>query len=198
MSRLLRHRLAAFRRCSRGLSSVEFALAAPVLIMAVVGIMEIGMIFFASTLLEGGLREAARFGITGTSPTLGSREDRIVEIVNEHGIGLIAITAADIEINVYQDFDSVGEPEPYADEDTNGEYDLGEPYTDINCNGQWDEDRAVSGAGAGGDVVHYSIDYDWPLLFGMLGPIVGDNGKVALNASVAVRNEPFSDGTPTC
>jgi hypothetical protein len=187
-----------FRHCTSGVAIVEFAFAAPILLMMVVGIMEISMIFFASTLLEGGLREAARFGITGSQGGAATREERIVEIMNDHGAGLITIAAEDITILVYQNFDSVGDPEPYADENTNGEFDAGEPFTDVNCNGQWDRDMGKSGAGSGGDVVMYRVDYEWPLLVGMLAPLIGNDGKVPLSASVAVRNEPYSESTPTC
>jgi len=194
----MRQTLCRFQHCTGGVAAVEFAFAAPILIMVVIGIMEVSMIFFASTLLEGGLREAARFGITGSEPTQGSREERIVEIVNGHGVGLITITAEDIDILVYSNFTSIGEPEPYADQNTNGEYDIGEPFTDINCNGDWDEDMGGAGAGSGGDVVLYRVDYEWPLLVGLLAPIFGNDGKVPLSASVAVRNEPYSESTPTC
>ncbi len=194
----LRQTLGRFQHCTSGVTSVEFAFAAPILFMVVVGIMEVSMIFFASTLLEGGLREAARFGITGSEPSQGTREERIVEIVNDHGAGLITITAEDISILVYSDFGSIGEPEPYADENTNGEYDVGEAFTDINCSGEWDQDMGGAGAGSGGDVVLYRVDYEWPLLVGLLAPLIGNDGKVPLSAGVAVRNEPYSESTPTC
>ena len=194
----LRQTLRRFQHCTSGVAGVEFAFAAPILFMVVVGIMEVSMIFFASTLLEGGLREAARFGITGSEPSQVSREERIVEIVNAHGAGQITITAEDITILVYSDFGSIGEPEPYADENTNGEYDAGEPFTDINCSGEWDQDMGSAGAGSGGDVVLYRVDYEWPLLVGLLAPVFGNDGKVPLSASVAVRNEPYSESTLTC
>lgn len=187
-----------FRHCRSGVAIVEFAFAAPILLMMVVGIMEVSMIFFASTLLEGGLREAARFGITGSQVGASTREEHIVEIINEHGAGLITVAAENISILVYSNFESIGEPEPYADENTNGQYDLGEPFTDTNCNGEWDQDMGRAGAGRGGDVVLYRVEYEWPLLVGMLAPLIGNDGKVPLSASVAVRNEPYSGSTPTC
>ena len=196
--RLLLQSLRRFRSCTGGVAIVEFAFAAPILLMMVVGIMEVSMIFFASTLLEGGLREAARYGITGANPEAGTREERIVEIINEHGAGLITIATEDVSILVYSDFDSISEPEPYADENTNGEFDPGEPFTDVNCNGQWDEDMGKSGAGNSGDVVMYRVDYEWPLLVGMLAPVIGNDGKVPLSASVAVRNEPYAKSATAC
>ena len=55
-------------RDDAGSPSVEFAFAALPLVLMVVGTMEFGMIMFTSTLMESGLRDAARFGITGQEP----------------------------------------------------------------------------------------------------------------------------------
>ena len=60
------------------------------------------------------------------------------------------------------------------------------------------EKLGSAGAGSGGDVVLYRVDYEWPLLVGMMAPVFGNDGKVPLSASVAVRNEPYSESTPTC
>ena len=37
----------------------------------------------------------------------------------------------------------------------------------------------------------YKVKYDWPLLTGLLTPLLGQNGYVTLSVSAAVRNEPF-------
>ena len=40
-------------------------------------------------------------------------------------------------------------------------------------------------------MVVYKVKYDWPLLTGLLTPLLGQNGYVTLSVSTAVRNEPF-------
>ncbi len=72
----------------------------------------------------------------------------------------------------------------------NGQIDPGE-YVDINGNNQWDADMGAAGAGGPGAVVVYKVKYDWPLLTGLLTPLLGQNGYVTLSVSTAVRNEPF-------
>ena len=94
--------------CQTGTAALEFAFALPVVLMLITGILEFAVFSFSNSLLEGGLREAARFGITGLNANDGSREQRIVEIVNEHAAGLFMITADDIETLVYQDFSQIG------------------------------------------------------------------------------------------
>lgn len=179
------------RRNRKGSAVTEFAIAAPVVIMAIVGIIEFSMILFVSSLLEGGLREASRFGLTGFQPNGLTREERILQIVEDHTIGLVDDTAATLSTLVYPSFDSIGEPEPFTDENGNGTFDAGEPYMDVNGNNQWDPDMGAAGLGGPEDIVLYTVEYDWPLMTGMLNGVIGNDGKIRLRASVVVRNEPF-------
>ena len=179
------------RRNRKGSAVTEFALVAPVVIMAIVGIIEFSMILFVSSLLEGGLREASRFGLTGFQPNGLTREERILKIVEDHTHGLVDGTAVNLSTLVYPSFDSIGQPEPFTDENSNGTFDAGEPYMDINGNNQWDPDMGAAGLGGPEDIVLYTIEYDWPLMTGMLNSFVGNDGKIGLRASVVVRNEPY-------
>ena len=179
------------RRNRKGSAVTEFAIAAPVVIMAIVGIIEFSMILFVSSLLEGGLREASRFGLTGFQPNGLTREERILKIVEDHTHGLVDGTAVNLSTLVYPSFDSIGQPEPFTDENSNGTFDAGEPYMDINGNNQWDPDMGAAGLGGPEDIVLYTIQYDWPLMTGMLNGFVGNDGKIGLRASVVVRNEPY-------
>lgn len=179
------------RRNRKGSAVTEFAIAAPVVIMATVGIIEFSMILFVSSLLEGGLREASRFGLTGFQPNGLTREERILKIVEDHTHGLVDGTAVNLSTLVYPSFDSIGQPEPFTDENSNGTFDAGEPYMDVNGNNQWDPDMGAAGLGGPEDIVLYTIEYDWPLMTGMLNGFVGNNGKIELRASVVVRNEPY-------
>ena len=193
--------LPRFCRRSEGATAVEFGFVVPILVAFIFGIMEFSMITFATSLLEGGLREASRFGITGNLPAgATSREEHLITVVNAHGAGIIKIDDSNLTVKAYPNFSKIGEPEPFTDLSTppNGVWDAGEPYTDINCNGQWDDDMGKAGAGAGGEVVLYSIDYEKPLMVGFLAPLIGQNGTFPMHATVAVRNEPFEGGDELC
>lgn len=179
-----------------GSAALEFAYALPIIATAVVGLLELSMIMFVSALMEGGLRDASRFAITGAMPAGISREQAIVNIVNDRTLGLLDLTAADVSLRVYQSFDQVGQPEPLTyDANGDGRYDPGDSYVDVNANGQWDEDMAeVGSAGDSGDIVVYDLAVDWPLLTPLLAPFIGQNGLIKLGASIAVRNEPYAPG----
>ena len=139
-------------RDQRGSAAFEFAYALPIIATAVVGLLELSMIMFVSALMEGGLRDASRFAITGAVPAGMSREQAIVNIVNDRTLGLLELTTADVSLRVYTSFDQVGQSEPLTvDVNGNGCYDPGNSYTDVNGNGNgsWDEDMAELGnAGA--------------------------------------------------
>lgn len=178
-------------RCREGATALEFAFALPVVMVLIVGMLEVAMIMFVSTSVEGGLRQAARYGITGQTPETGTREEAIIGIIGNYTLGFVDLDASDVTFTTYASFNDVGQPEPWTDTDGNGSYDLGEPYDDLNGNLQWDADRGSAGVGNAGDVVLYKIDYDWSLLTPYVANLIGDHGLLHMSASIAVRNEPY-------
>jgi hypothetical protein len=198
-ARYFRCRPKAFFACRRGNSAVEFAFAAPVLLLALAGIIEISLVMFVTVLAEGGLREASRYGITGQEPEGISREQQIVDIIVEHTHGLIEVSADNVTFRVYDSFEHIGQEEPYDDANGNGEYDEGETLLeDWNGNGVWDADSGEEGIGSSGEIVVYEVAYQWAFLTPLFKVFGGDDGKLDLTASMAVRNEPFdSSGDDT-
>lgn len=190
-------RLQRLRDCRRGITVIEFAIAAPVVFATVAGVLELALVMFVMTLSEGALREASRFSITGFTPPGMTREDRILEILGDHTIGLVDMTEATVTYKVYPSFDDIGKPEPFTDNaPANGSYDAGEAFQDINGNGQWDADMGAAGLGGPSEIVLYTIEFDWALLTPLVSPFMGTNGKMTMTSSVAVKNEPFSAPPP--
>ena len=188
---------AKLKSCRSGLTAIEFAFAAPAVLMTVAGIFELALVMFVSTLSEGALREASRFSITGFIPPGMTREERILEILGEHTIGLVDMGAANIQYKVYPSFNDIGKPEPFTDTaPANGSYDAGEAFQDINGNGQWDSDMGAAGLGGPGDIVLYTVEFDWELLTPLVSPFMGSGGKLTLKSSVVVKNEPFDAPPP--
>jgi Flp pilus assembly protein TadG len=60
-----------------GKAIVEFAFVAPIFLGMTLSILEFSGIMFVQTLLEGGAREASRYGLTGQTPDGISRETMI-------------------------------------------------------------------------------------------------------------------------
>jgi|TARA_R110002072_G_scaffold35754_28_gene105566 hypothetical protein len=187
-------RLSIWRRNEDGVTALTFALGLPLVLLTMTGLLEVSFILLLGTLMEGGLREAARFGITGQEPNAQVRSERVLEIVEKHTMGLVDLTKANISFKSYDSFGAVGKPEPFNDRNRNGRRENNESFTDINANGRWDSDQGAQGLGGAESVVLYSLDYDWPLLTGYLSDLLGSKGRMPLRASVLVRNEPYDLG----
>lgn len=160
----------------------------------VLGTFQVALILLAQSLLEGSVREAARYGITGYVYSGYSREQIIKSIVGQYTVGLVDMDKVTVTSVTYSSFTDVGQPEPFNDANHNGVYDPGESFDDVNGNGKWDADMGIAGAGGPGDVVVYTVSYDWPLWFGYVAKLFSDTGYIRLQASYAVRNEPWTSG----
>ncbi len=189
---MLRVRVSELARNISGVAATEFALVVPVVMALTMGVIEVGYIVFAKINLEGAVQEAARRGVTGFAPDGVSREEyvrnRITDAMDRFSLeGPIVINT-----RVYENFGDIGEPEPFSDDNGNGTYDPGECFSDVNGNAQYDTDMAQAGLGGSGAVVVYSTS----VRLGMLSPVFSwmtenNTGAMTLEASTAVRNEPF-------
>lgn len=153
-----------FLAAKDGVAAIEFAFIAPMFILLLFGSFEILMIMFTLSLAEGGLREAARFGVTGQELDPIERQKKILKIVENHTHGLIEISDASVTMTVYPDFTG-------DDEGLEG----------------------TPGAGAANDVVFYRLDYEWEYMTPVFTAFAGLAGSLPLSATVAVRNEPYAE-----
>jgi Flp pilus assembly protein TadG len=176
------------KNCEKAAAALEFALSIPVIISAIIGMMEIVGVMAATTMMEGGLREAARYGITGAGASTADRQAKIIQIVSNHSQGMLVPANLSVTEKVYPSFAMIGD-ELYTDTNHNGHYDPGEPFTDRNGNGQWDADNGTPGVGNANDIVVYRVTYHWTYLTGFMNHVLGE--YTDLKASITVRNEPY-------
>ncbi len=186
----------SLRECEQGSAAIEFAVVAPVMLVLLGGMLELGYVAFARSTLESAILEAAR-------------ASRVTDCPDENGTHIEAalaesmtvVKSADgqppkLTVSAYgKEFGNVGSPEPFSDTDANGQHDAGEPYNDTNGNGQWDADMGTTGAyGSFGDVVRFDATYQVPSLFSYVSNTIND-GKDAytVSATTVVRNEPYQD-----
>jgi hypothetical protein len=170
--------------------------------------------------LEGGLKEASRYGITSQStappdmnlvPTAfkAGNDNRLMTIgyiLNVNTLDLINLDNATISNKVYSSFSAVKDGEPYTDLNLNGQYDSGEPYSDMNCNKTRDGPGASgNGVGAAGNIVVYTVNYNWKILTPIIGVWLGkpdpqSPGRymIPMSASIVVKNEPQLSGSTFC
>ncbi len=156
-------RLRRFARNSEGATIIEFALIFPIVLMITFGIMEVSLCMASLVTLEGGLKEASRYGITAQTPTKqqildlhkpiptyfndpnNPRLQMIGIILDENTLNLIDLNDAKPTTKIYSSFSAVKNGEPYNDLP-----DI--PHVGDPPNGQYDG-PGTTGAPAGGEPI---------------------------------------------
>ena len=189
--RKLREKLVQLLGDRTAATAVEFAVLAPVLFLAVIGIIELAVLLTVQVMLEGSVREASRFGITGYTPAGTTRDAQIRATIAQYSVGMVNMSNVVIVTRVFQSFGQVVRPEPCYKWLASGTCDTSSPqnYSDANGNGHWDDGNGTNGSGGSGDIVMYTVHYRHQMMTGLMRRIMGINGWVALEASVLVRNE---------
>jgi Flp pilus assembly protein TadG len=179
-------------RDDSGATMLEFALIAPFFLLTVMAVIELSLIMLAQNVLESATFTASREGKTGFISNGISRQQTILNTLDQHAGSLLDINQITITELAYNSFSSVGQPEPFVDANGNGKWDPGENFTDINGNGVWDSDQGASGPGAAGQVVVYTVSYPWHIFTPVVSRLLGaSNGTITLSARAVVQDEPF-------
>ncbi len=186
-----RYSLKHFLRAQDGVTAIEFAFIAPIVLLFIFGTLEFAWMFFAENVLENAANAAARTGKTGYIAANMTREQYILQQITKSVGNLLDPALIKLTTRNYKAFDDVGEPEPYIDKNNNGHYDPGETFTDKNKDGVWSADSGASGAGNERDIVVYDVTYPWKIMTPFIANVLG-NGKVTLGTRLIIRNEPFN------
>lgn len=187
----LRHLARRLRRDDRGVTALEFALAAPLLLLIMAVLIELGLAYYLQTVLVGTINAAGRASSLQNAQTTSSTIDSQVTARIHHVIPWATVS---FDRNNYSDFTNVGEPEDYTDTNKNGQYDLGECFNDANANGVWDADMGKSGLGSANDVVVYTVTVSYTPLFGF-SSMLGLPSMMHASSSTIMRNQPFATQT---
>jgi hypothetical protein len=180
-------------RDRRGVTAIEFAIVAPVLLLLMFGIIEFSLIMFASNMMEGATAVSSRLGKTGYVEDGQTREETIINAIRSRTDGFLDTNLFTVTSKFYKQYDQINDPEPWNDTNGNGVPEAGE-YTDINGNGQWDSDMAQAGYGGADDVVVYTISYPWPIITPIMREVMGNaQGNFTITAHAVVKNEPYDD-----
>lgn len=184
----MRNFFARIGRNNSGATAVEVGVAVPVVGLILIAVVECLLILYMNTVLEGNLRDAARFGAASVVQEGKVRENLIIDKIAVATMGIIAINQHTLTTLVYKDFASINQAEPFIDsKPANDEYDAGEAFTDINGNGKWDDDMGVNGLGNACEIVMYQVETEWPLMLGIFASLIGE--RISISATTAIRNE---------
>lgn len=182
--------LCRMARCCRGVTAIEFAVIAPVLILLMLGILEFAMMMLVNNLMESATALSSRLGRTGYVEAGSTREATILDSIERRAGVLIDSDRLTITSRFYEQFDQIGDSEPWNDLNHNGVPEPGE-YTDINGNGQYDADLGQAGYGNAEDIVVYTVTYPWEIVTPIMREMLGKNGVYEITTHAVVKNEPY-------
>lgn len=180
-------RIFRFARCRRGITAVEFAIIAPIVLLMIMGFVEFGIILFLQNVLETANTIGPRFEAAEAQNV--SRASYIRSEVQRLSAGLMDPTRLNISANYFDAFpDNSGEPcinPPTAPCPGTP----GVNFTDINGNRMWDSNMSAVGEGGMGALVVYTVTYPWQVFTPILWPVLGDGrGNYLITATSATRN----------
>lgn len=188
--------LARFGRADDGVTAIEFALAAPVLILLIFGLFDALFNLYMVSTLQGVVQKAARDStLQGYSTAAGEAalDANVTAQIHRLLPSATVPTPTRQSFHTYADASSQ-KAEPWTDTDHDGTCDHGEPYTDLNSNGGWDPNGANTGGGGAKDRTIYTVTVSYPRLF-PLAKMIGLSSTVTLTATTVLENQPYADQT---
>lgn len=182
--------LRRFARCTRGITAMEFAIIAPVMILITFSILEFSLMMLVTNIMESATSLSSRLGKTGYAEAGESREDTILASIRDRAGVLINADNLTITSKYYEQFDQIGDAEPWNDTNHNGSPDSGE-WSDINGNGVYDADMGLAGYGNADDIVVYTVSYPWEVVTPIMRELIGEDGVYTITTHAVVKNEPY-------
>lgn len=170
-----------------GATIVEFGMVAPILMLAIMGVFDMGHSIYTSAVIRGSIQKVARDStIEGADTKSAALDSRVTASV--HAIMPQAVLTFDRKS--YTNFSNVAQPEDFDDIDGDGMCDNGEPFEDANGNGVYDLDRGKAGQGGARDAVLYTVTVTYPRVFPM-AKLAGFSQQVTSTTQTVLRNQPY-------
>ncbi|MBA2935897.1 pilus assembly protein [Sphingomonas sp. CGMCC 1.13654] len=175
---------------ARGVTIVEFALVAPVMLLMIMGLGELAYDAYVQVVLTGAMQKAGRDStIQGASAIASTIDATVMSQVNAAAPRATGASSR----KSYATFGYI-DPEPFTDTNGDGIREKGECFTDINGNGIWDADPGISGQGGAGDAVVYTMTITYPRLF-PLYRWLGWGANATTSATTILKNQPYASQT---
>lgn len=175
-----------------GVALVEFGFLAPIFVMLLLAIFDVGFGMYAQTVLRGAVEEGAR-----TASLENTRWEDIKNRVNDQVRTVIPASDPDTDISFeldplfYGNYNDITMPEDFTDSNGNSQWDPAECYVDRNNNQSYDTDVGLQGRGGAQDVVSIKAEVEFKRAF-PLWNMIGQPQTLKLTARTYLRNQPFS------
>lgn len=185
----MRPLLLRLRRDRQGVTIVEFALIAPVVLAVILGLCELTYQSYIQSVLTGAMQAAGR-----NSTVQGNESEKAGKAIDAFVISRVQAAARKVtwtsSRKSYAQFGNIA-PEPFQDNNKNNVYDKAtECFTDINNNKTWDADPGISGQGGANDVVVYRMDVTYNRLLPVTR-LMGLSPTMSISSTTILRNQPW-------
>jgi Flp pilus assembly pilin Flp len=188
--------IAKFRSNEDGVSILEFALIAPVVMAMMLGTLDIGHSLFVRATLDGAVQDAAR-----SSSLEGATSLTQQDLIDERVTSIVRELAPDAKVTVsrryYKTFSTatLARAEVVNEQSAgNLKCDRGESFMDANGNGVWDADGGSDGQGGAKDIVIITFKVSYPRIF-PLAAMLGWSANVEMQSDSILANQPYGDQT---
>ena len=179
--------LRRLRRDSNGVTIVEFAMVAPVMLLLLLGLFDLGYQAYASSVLQGALHDAARMATVG-----GYSMEQIDARVKTRLSNFATRSTVTTATASYYEFSGVSQPEKIVGDTVPlNTYNAGDCFEDVNSNNRYDTDRGRAGTGNADDIVRYSVTITYPRVF-PLSKLLGWSNSQTLSSNTVLRNQPYA------
>lgn len=183
-------RLASFslRRDEAGVTAVEFALLAPVLLATLMGLFDCSYNLYAKSMIEGAVQKAAR---DSTIEAFANNPDALDARVRDAVHKVVPSAEVSFTRTAYRNYSDIGRGEEYTDSNGDGACNNNEAFVDLNANGLWDPTRARDASNGARDAVLYEISASYDRAF-PVAQLLGFENRVTASARTVLRNQPFN------
>lgn len=166
---------------TQGATAIEFAFFSVPFVFIIIGIIELGMMFTAATLLQGATDESARLIRTGQAQNSGSAQNMFEDMLCDNVSVFIPCEALMYEVIRIDDetgfSGAAGGSSPV------------QPQIDVDGNLEL---RGFD-PGEENSLILVRVAYRYPLMTPFIAPFLSDNsdGKKLLMSTAIVQNEPY-------
>lgn len=165
------------RDAKKGSAAIEFAIVAPVFFLFLMGIIEVGTMYVANSILQKATDDAARYIRTGQAQAVNMTQSQFRTYLCSRITTLLACDS-NLQIDV---------------RDYSTSYNSASYTSAIGSDGNLDATFNQYNIGTAGDVILVRVFYQWAPMTPLISPLLKNetNGKHMLTATAAFTNEPF-------
>ncbi len=174
---------------NRGIVAVEFALIAPAFLYLLMGILEVSLMLFASTVIDGGAQSAARTIRTGAAQLSGNTLSYFNTELCSSISGIYDCNDITLDVRTFSSFSTITIPILRINGYGNLVYDDEDDPIDDDNDVLFVPEFTPGGAG---DINVVRVTYSWEFFTPFIGDLLADDGNAKyLSTTVVFRIEPY-------